>query len=145
MTTDALDAHKLATQVAEAMYARDYAAQHLGIKVADVGPGYAVLTMKVEQHMVNGHDICHGGMTFALADTAFAYACNSGNEATVAAGCLIDYLAPARKGDMLTATARETAKGGRQGIYDITVMNQDGVTVATFRGRSASLRKPVIE
>jgi acyl-CoA thioesterase len=139
------DAHELAARVAEAMYAKDHAARHLGIKVKEVGPGYAVLTMKVEPYMVNGHDICHGGMTFALADTAFAYACNARNEATVAAGCLIDYLAPAHQGDVLTATAQETAKGGRQGIYDITVTNQEGVTVATFRGRAASLRKPVIE
>lgn len=145
MTADPLDAHKLAARVADTMYARDHAAQHLGIKIKDTGPGYAVLTMKVEQHMVNGHGICHGGMTFALADTAFAYACNSRNEATVAAGCLIDYLAPAHTGDVLTATARETAKAGRQGIYDIIVMNQAGVTVAAFRGRSASLRKPVFE
>jgi acyl-CoA thioesterase len=139
------DAHELAARVAEAMYAKDHAARHLGIKVKEVGPGHAVLTMKVEPYMVNGHDICHGGMTFALADTAFAYACNARNEATVAAGCLIDYLAPAHQGDVLTATAQETAKGGRQGIYDITVTNQEGVTVATFRGRAASLRKPVIE
>lgn len=139
------DPAALARQVAEALYARDAAAQHLGVVIEDVGPGYAVLTMTVRPEMLNGHDSCHGGMIFALADTAFAYACNSRNEATVAAGCSIEYLAPAREGDRLTATARETAKTGRQGVYDIAITNAAGETVASFRGRSASLRKPVIE
>lgn len=135
----------LARQVADVLYARDYAAQHLGIDIEDVGPGHAVLAMTVRPEMLNGHETCHGGMIFALADTAFAYACNSRNEATVAAGCSIEYLAPARKGDRLTATAREAAKTGRQGVYDIAITNDAGDIIATFRGRSASLRKPVIE
>lgn len=139
-----LDACALARKVADIMYQRDYAAQHLDVKIEDVGPDYAVVTMVVKPHMVNGHDICHGGMTYALADTAFAYACNARNVATVASGCAIDYLAPAHKGDTLTATARETAHNGRQSIYDAIITNQTGTVIATFRGRSASLKKPVL-
>lgn len=135
----------LARKVIEAMYDRDAAAQHLGITIMAVGAGTARLSMTVAPHMLNGHASCHGGFIFALADTAFAYACNSRNDATVAAGCSIEYLAPARAGDMLVATAQETARAGRQGVYDILVTNQDGVAIAAFRGRSASLRKPVIE
>jgi acyl-CoA thioesterase len=84
-------------------------------------------------------------MTFSLADTAFAYACNSRNEATVASGCSIEFLAPAHKGDTLTAVARETAKRGRQGVYDMMVTDQNGNTIAVMRGKSASLRRPVFE
>jgi acyl-CoA thioesterase len=144
-SSPASDPVALARQVADVLYARDNAAQHLGISIEDVGPGYAVLTMTVTAEMLNGHATCHGGMLFSLADTAFAYACNSRNEATVAAGCSIEYLAPAREGDRLTATARETAKTGRQGVYDIAITNDAGEIIATFRGRSASLRKPVME
>ncbi|MDA5193420.1 hydroxyphenylacetyl-CoA thioesterase PaaI [Govanella unica] len=136
---------ELARKVAAAMFERDVAAQHLGVEIKAVGVGTATLTMTVAPHMLNGHASCHGGFIFALADTAFAYACNSRNDATVAAGCNIEYLAPGRQGDLLTATATETARAGRQGVYDILVTNQDGVAIATFRGRSASLRKPVIE
>lgn len=136
---------ELAKKVADALYERDTAARHLGITIEAVGPGTAVLRMTVTGTMLNGHATCHGGFLFALADTAFAYACNSRNDATVAAGCSIEYLAPARQGDHLVATARETAHAGRQGVYDILVTNQDGVAIAAFRGRSASLRKPVIE
>jgi len=139
------DAKAIAERVAEVMYQEDHAAQALGITVDEVGPGYARLSMTVGPDMINGHDICHGGMTFALADTAFAYACNSYNEATVAAGCSIEFLAPAHKGDRLTAEARETAKRGRHGIYDMTVTDQNGNVVAVMRGKSAGLRRPVFE
>lgn len=135
----------LAARVATGLYARDNAAQHLGMKIESVGPGTATLTMTVRPDMLNGHDTCHGGMLFALADTAFAYACNSRNIATVAAGCSIEYLAPAHNGDRLIARAKETAHAGRQGVYDILITREDGTPLATFRGRSASLRKPVVD
>lgn len=136
---------EIARRVVDTMYADDIAARHLGIVIENVDAGTATLAMTVADTMINGHDICHGGMIFSLADTAFAYACNSGNEATVAAGCSIEFLAPAMKGDRLTATARETARSGRHGVYDVMVLNQDGTTIATMRGRSASLRRPVFE
>ena len=139
-----LDAYALAHKVTDVMYERDYASQHLGIKVQEVGPDYAVLTMVVEPYMVNGHDICHGGMTYTLADSAFAYACNAQGVATVASGCSIEYLAPAHKGDTLTAIARETASSGRQKVYDAIVTNQNGAVIATLRGRAASLKKNVL-
>ena len=135
----------IAERVAEVMYKDDVAAQHLGISIEEVGPGYAKLAMTVGPEMINGHDICHGGMTFSLADTAFAYACNSRNDATVAAGCSIEFLAPARKGEKLTAIARETAKRGRHGVYDIKVTDEAGDVIAVMRGKSASLRRPVFE
>ena len=128
----------LAAAVARALYARDTAAQHLGIEVRHCGPGQAVLTMTVRDAMLNGHGICHGGFIFSLADTAFAYACNSGNELTVAQHCSIDFLRPARAGEHLTATAREVTRRPRSGIYDVTVCDQDGETVALFRGLSRS-------
>jgi len=140
-----LNEQAIAERVAEVMYRDDIAAQHLGIRIEEVGPGYSKLTMTVGPEMINGHDICHGGMTFSLADTAFAYACNSRNEATVAAGCSIEFLAPAMKGAKLTAVARETAKRGRQGVYDMTVTDDDGNVIAVMRGKSASLRRPVFE
>jgi acyl-CoA thioesterase len=140
-----LNAQAIAERVADVMYKDDIAAQHLGIRIEEVGPGYSKLTMTVGPEMINGHDICHGGMTFSLADTAFAYACNSRNEATVAAGCSIEFLAPAMKGTKLTAVARETAKRGRQGVYDMTVTDDDGNVIAVMRGKSASLRRPVFE
>jgi len=140
-----LNEQAIAERVAEVMYKDDIAAQHLGICIEEVGPGYSKLTMTVGPEMINGHDICHGGMTFSLADTAFAYACNSRNEATVAAGCSIEFLAPAMKGAKLTAVARETAKRGRQGVYDMTVTDDDGNVIAVMRGKSASLRRPVFE
>lgn len=140
-----MDEQAVAERVAEVMYADDVAARHLGITIDEVGPGYAKLSMTVSPDMINGHDICHGGMTFSLADTAFAYACNSRNEATVAGGCSIEFLAPAMKGARLTAVARETARRGRQGIYDMTVTDDNGTVIAVMRGKSASLRRPVFE
>lgn len=144
-TAKELDEQAVAERVAKVMYMDDHAAQHLGITVEEVGPGYARLSMVVGPDMINGHDICHGGMTFSLADTAFAYACNSRNEATVASGCSIEFLAPAMKNARLTAVARETAKRGRQGVYDMTVTTEEGEVIAVMRGKSASLRRPVFE
>jgi acyl-CoA thioesterase len=135
----------LARRTAEAMFARDRASQALGMRIADVGPGYAVMTMTVRADMVNGHAICHGGLVFALADSTFAFACNSYNLNTVAQGCSIDFLAPAREGDTLTATGRERSLAGRTGVYDIEVTNQRGETIALFRGKSYRIKGHLIE
>ena len=102
----------------------------LGMKVEECGPGTARVSMQVRADMVNGHAICHGGLVFTLADSAFAYACNSHNANTVAAGCSIGFLAASRLGDVLTARARERVLSGRSGVYDVDVTNQDGETVA---------------
>lgn len=133
----------LARRCAEAMWARDRASQALGMRIEDVGPGFARMTMTVREDMVNGHDICHGGMIFTLADTAFAFACNARDVATVAAGCGIEFLAPAKLGDRLTATAVEQIQSGRTGIYDVRVEDGQGATIAVFRGKSAQLRGSV--
>ena len=138
------EAQAMAEATAEAMWARDRAAQALGIKIVRVAPGAALLTMAVRPDMVNGHHICHGGMIFSLADTAFAYACNSHNHTTVAAGCAIEFVAPAHEGDLLTALAEERALAGRTGTYDITVTNQHGSIVALFRGKSYRIKGTVI-
>lgn len=127
------------------MCARDRASRSLGMKLDSVGPGHAVLTMTVREDMLNGHDICHGGFIFALADSAFAFACNSYNRTTVASGCAIDFVAPARQGDMLTATARERSVSGRTGVYDIEVTNQRGERVAFFRGKSYRIKGHIVE
>ena len=137
-------AQALAERVAEGMYARDRASQGLGIRIIGVAPGTAELTMTVRGDMVNGHAICHGGFVFTLADSAFAFACNSYNANTVAAGCSIEFLAPSRLGDVLTARARERVLSGRSGIYDVDVTNQDGEPVAVFRGKSARIKGHVI-
>ena len=138
------DAQALAQRCADAMYARDSASQGLGMRIISVAPGFAALTMTVRADMLNGHVTCHGGFIFALADSAFAFACNSHNLTTVAAGCTIEYLLPARAGDLLTATGRERALAGRSGIYDIDVTNQHGATIAVFRGKSARIKGHVI-
>ena len=133
-------AQALAQQVAQAMWAQDRASQALGMRLDAVGPGQATLSMPVRADMLNGHATCHGGLIATLADSAFAFACNAGNEATVASGFEVDLLAPARLGDVLTATARERHRGGRTGVYDVEVLRQDGVCVALFRGRSYAMK-----
>jgi acyl-CoA thioesterase len=138
------DQQRMAERVAAAMFARDVASQSLGMEVKEVRPGYARLTLFVRANMLNGHGICHGGIVFSLADSAFAFACNSRNQSTVASGCSIDFLAPARSGDELTAEAMERALLGRIGIYDVTVTNQDGKTVALFRGQSYRVTGEVV-
>ncbi len=132
----ATDPQTLAEQCAEAMYSRDLASQKLGMKIQAVAPGKAVLTMTVTGDMIQGHGSCHGGYLFTLADSAFAFACNTYDRATVASGCTIDYMSGAKEDDQLTATAEERSRGGRTGVYDITLTNQDDRTVALFRGRS---------
>ena len=138
------EAQALADATAEAMYSRDRAAQALGIKIVRVQPGASLLTMTVRSDMVNGHHICHGGMIFSLADTAFAYACNSYNKNTVASACHIDFLAPAKEGETLEAEAVEQSASGRTGVYDITVRNNHGKTIALFRGKSYRINGEVI-
>jgi len=137
-------AQRLADEVTQAMWVRDRASQGLGIELLSVKPGYAHLRMAVRPDMVNGHHICHGGFIFTLADSSFAYACNSYNANTVASGCSIDYLAPAREGDVLEAEAVERSLGGRTGVYHITVRNAAGKTVALFRGKSYRIQGEVI-
>jgi acyl-CoA thioesterase len=141
----AREAQALAEQVAAAISARDRASRSLGMKLGTVGPGHAVLTMTVREDMLNGHDICHGGFIFALADSAFAFACNSYNLTTVASGCAIDFVAPARKDDLLTAVAQERSVSGRTGVYDIEVTNQRGERIAFFRGKSYRIKGHVVE
>jgi acyl-CoA thioesterase len=131
--------------VREGMFANDRASKSLGIQILSVTPGRAVLTMTVREDMLNGHDICHGGLIAVLADSAFAYACNSYNEWTVASGFSVDLMAPSHLGDELTATCHEVSKTGRTGLYDTEVSNQHGKRVAVFRGRSHTIRgKPVL-
>jgi acyl-CoA thioesterase len=127
-----------AEQQAATMYAADLATQSLGITVTDVGPGRATATMTVTPAMLNGHGTCHGGYVFLVADTAFAFACNTYGAAVVAAGADVSFLAPARDGDVLVAQGVERVVRGRSGIYDVTVRSGDAV-VAEFRGRSRQL------
>ncbi|MDB5906034.1 MAG: paaD [Massilia sp.] len=135
----------LAELAGKTMYARDPATQALGMLLAEIRPGYARMTMPVRRDMLNGHQTCHGGYIFMLADSAFAFACNSHNYNTVGAGCTIDYLAPGREGDLLTAEASEQALAGKTGVYDIRVTNQEGRTVALFRGKSHRVAGMVAE
>jgi len=138
------EAQALAERVAQGMLARDNASQRLGMRLVRVAPGVAEIAMTVRGDMVNGHAITHGGLVFTLADSAFAYACNSYNANTVAAGCAIEFLAPSREGDVLTATAREHTLVGRNGIYDVDVTNQHGEVIALFRGKSTRIKGTVI-
>ena len=138
-------AQALAESVAASMYARDMASKALGMRIVRVEPGFAELTMTVRADMVNGHAICHGGLIFTLADSAFAFACNSYNLNTVASGCAIDFLAPAREGDELVAEAVEYWRSKRTGLYEITVTTAQGQRIAVFRGRSHSLGRPVLD
>lgn len=135
-----LTPQQIAEATRDAMWATDRASQALGMQVLAVGPGSATLTMTVRADMLNGQGTCHGGLVTTLADSAFALACNAYNEITVAAGFDVNLVAAARLGDVLTATARETSKAGRTGVYDIAVANQRGDAVAVFRGRSYSAK-----
>jgi acyl-CoA thioesterase len=141
--------HATPQQVAEAcrdaMLQGDRASRMLGMQVLAVGPGTATLLMTVREDMLNGHDICHGGLVTTLADSAFAFACNAYNELSVAAGFDVNLMAASRLGDVLTAQAVEIAKSGRTGVYDIRVTNQRGEAVAAFRGRSYTMKgKPLV-
>ncbi len=126
--------------VREGLLANDRATQSLGMQVLEVAPGRAEVRMTVRGDMLNGHATCHGGFIAALADSAFAFACNSYNELTVASGFNVDFVAPAREGDVLTAHCVEMSKAGRMGVYDADVLNQRGERVAVFRGRSYTVK-----
>lgn len=139
------DAQTLAQNCAESMYERDQATRNLGMKITHVAPGKATVTMPITNIMIQGHGSCHGGYLFTLADSAFAFACNSYNKATVASGCSIEYMLGAREGDVLTANAVEQSRGNRTGVYDITLTNQNGHVVALFRGKSYQVRGEVIQ
>lgn len=139
-----MDPQETARRCAETMYAADPASRALGIEISDVGPGRATATMTVTPEMTNGHAICHGGYLFTLADTAFAFACNTYDDRTVAAGADVVFLRPVPVGTTLVATATERVRRGRNGIYDVTVSAADGQPVAEFRGRSRSLGQPLL-
>jgi phenylacetic acid degradation protein PaaD len=136
---------RTAARAAAALWSGDAASQHLGMTVDSCGPGRASVSMSIRPDMVNGHGICHGGLVFALADSAFAFACNSYGDNTVAAGAAIEFLAPAREGDRLRAVAVERWRAGRAGIYEIDVRNQQGELVALFRGRSHQIAGRLID
>jgi acyl-CoA thioesterase len=130
------EAQHIAELAGKTMYRNDPTSQSLGMVLAEIRPGYARMKMTVRADMLNGHRTCHGGYIFMLADSAFAFACNSHNFNTVGAGCTIEYLAPGREGDVLTAEATEQALSGKTGVYDIAVKNAEGRTLALFRGKS---------
>ena len=135
----------LAELAGKTMFDRDPASQALGMLLDEIRPGYERMSMRVRADMLNGHATCHGGYIFMLADSAFAFACNSHNFNTVGAGCTIDYLAPGKEGDVLTAEAVEQALQGKTGVYDIKVTSQEGRTIALFRGKSHRVSGMVAE
>ena len=140
-----LTPQQLAEHVRTAMYANDGASQALGMQVVAISPTSATVTMAVRADMLNGHATCHGGFITTLADSAFAFACNAGNEMTVASGLAVDFVAPGRPGDVLVAEAKELSQAGRTGVYDVTIRNQQGQLIALFRGKSYSMKgKPTV-
>ncbi|HVF65290.1 MAG TPA: hydroxyphenylacetyl-CoA thioesterase PaaI [Casimicrobiaceae bacterium] len=144
MGAAATDPQSVAERTGEAMFANDRASRRMGMRIDAIAPGTATLSMTVRTDMLNGHDICHGGFIFTLADSAFAFACNSHNLVTVAAGASIEFLAPAREADVLTAHAQERIVSGRTGIYDVDVVNQRGERIALFRGKSHRIKGHVV-
>ncbi len=140
-----MDAQARALRCADTMYAADSASQHLGIRVSDVAPGRATARMRVSETMINGHGVCHGGYVFLLADSAFAFACNTYDAVTLAAACDVVFVAPARLDDELSAEARERLRFGRSGVYDVTVRRADGTVVAEFRGHSRASRERLLD
>lgn len=140
-----LDPAALARATGTQMYARDRATQGLGIQLLEIRPGYARMQMTVRTDMLNGHAMCHGGFIFTLADSTFAFACNSYNVQTVAAGCAIEFLAPALEGELLQAEAVEQSRSGKTGVYDIVVTNPEGRKIALMRGKSHQLKGAVVE
>jgi acyl-CoA thioesterase len=131
-----LDPQAVADRVGVGMMAEDAASRGLGMQVEAMGPGYARLSMRVRPDMLNGFKICHGGFITLLADSAFAFACNSSNQLTLAAGIVVDFVAPAMEGELLMAEAKEVVLTGRTGVYDVTVTDEKGQIVAVLRGRS---------
>ncbi|MBX3074615.1 hydroxyphenylacetyl-CoA thioesterase PaaI [Candidatus Obscuribacterales bacterium] len=142
---DTLTPKELAHKVAEEMFRNDKASKHLGMRLDAIDEGTASVSMTVRDDMLNGFGICHGGVTFTLADTAFACACNSRNRKTVALNCTISFLAAGKVGDVLTATAREVSLAGRTGLYDIRITNQTGAVMAEFRGTSYGTSSKAID
>ena len=136
----AMTEDELARACADSMWANDNASSGLGMKIEEVRRGYARLSMPVRHDMTNGQKIAHGGFIFLLADSAFAFACNGRNQFTVAQHCAISFVAPGFEGDVLTSIATEKHQQGRSGIYDATVTNQNGETIAEFRGHSRSVK-----
>lgn len=140
MTADDQARRRFCEAVGAGMYETDRAAQHLGIRLEEIRPGYARTTMTVAETMLNSQGSCHGGLLFTLADSAFGYACNAENKATVALSCSINFASAARAGDRLTAVAEEHLRNARTGVYDITVTADDGRVVALFRGTSYQIK-----
>jgi phenylacetic acid degradation protein PaaD len=136
------DAVRRAREAVQSLYLADLASQSLGIEIIDVAPGGVQIAMTVRSDMVNGLGLCHGGIVFAFADSAFAFACNSYGDPMVAAGANIEFLAPTPRGERLTATATEVSRSARHGIYDVTVTAASGAVLAHFRGRCSRLRGP---
>ncbi len=139
-----MDQLEIAKRCANAMYEKDAASRRLGISVEVTCAGQAEARVEVAADMINGFDVCHGGYIFTLADTAFAFACNAYDELTYAGGASIDFLRPVRVGDMLVAVATERHRGGRSGVYDVTVSNQNGEEVAVFTGRSVATPETIL-
>ncbi|MBB3425839.1 MULTISPECIES: hydroxyphenylacetyl-CoA thioesterase PaaI [Rhizobium] len=137
---ESLSPQALAEACARAMWDEDNATRHLGMELVSVAPGKATIAMTVAATMTNGHGTCHGGYIFTLADSAFAFACNSYNQRTVAQHCSVTFIVPAFNGDRLTATAREVSRRGRGGIYDVAITNQHGEQIAEFRGHSRTVK-----
>ncbi|MCA1371016.1 hydroxyphenylacetyl-CoA thioesterase PaaI [Bradyrhizobium sp. BRP14] len=135
-----LSPQAIAEACARSMWFSDNASQFLGMKIVSVGPGTATMAMTITRSMLNGHKMCHGGYIFAIADSAFAFACNAYNQLAVAQHCSVSFIAPAAEGDVLTATAREVSRRGRGGLHDVRVVNQHGDSVAEFRGHSRTIK-----
>jgi phenylacetic acid degradation protein PaaD len=142
---DAAGRQRTAERAVEALWRGDQASRSLGMQIESCGPGRAAVSMRIRPDMVNGHRVCHGGIIFALADSAFAFACNSHGVNTVAAGAAIEFLAPGREGDVLCAIATERWRAGRAGIYEIEVRNQRDEAIALFRGRSHQIAGRLID
>lgn len=139
-----MTAQELAEACAHEMWNSDSASQRLGMVLKHIAPGKATLGMELGPAMTNGHGNAHGGYLFMLADSAFAFACNTYNEMTVAQHCSVTYITPGALGDQLTATAREVSRKGRSGIYDVTITREDGTVIAEFRGNSRTLNRPLL-
>lgn len=144
-SNDSADANALAEACAEKMWLDDRASQGLGMRLQRVAPGEAVLSMVVRKDMTNGHGICHGGFIFTLADSTFAFACNTYDQRTVAQQCAVTFLQPVREGETLTAHAVERTRAGRGGIYDVTVRDSTNTVVAEFRGHSRTISGRLLE
>ena len=140
MSNNSEQADALARACADFMWAQDRASQNMGMQIETITAGQAILSMPVRMDMVNGHNICHGGHIFTLADSAFAFACNGYNQRTVAQHCSISFLVPAQLNDQLRAHAHEIFRQGRSGLYDVHVTRADGTRIAEFRGHSRTIK-----